>query len=136
MTDAVQTVVSAAEYARMAETNTPTELIAGVIVVTPAPTPEHQQCSASLYRAVYPLIPNGRLYYAPIDVYFDESNVVQPDLVWVSEGGRCTVGAKWLEGPPDLIVEYQRHGVYVPGDTFESPVLAGRAVDVGAIFAP
>ncbi|MBE0688638.1 MAG: Uma2 family endonuclease [Anaerolineae bacterium] len=100
-----KTRMSAAEFFDLPETNTPTELIEGELIVSPSPTSTHQRGSRRLTIYLNELIPNGELFFAPIDLYLDDDNVPQPDIVWVAEGGRCRVTEKWLEGPPALIVE-------------------------------
>lgn len=176
----LNTSMTAKAFFELPETNIPTELIDGELIVSPAPIPEHQNASIELIVLLRGLIPNGKLYHAPIDVYFDEANTVQPDIVWVAEGGLCFIGDKRLEGAPDLVIEilspstarrdknkkfllYEKHGVreywlvdplaqYVevwrledgkfapkgvfgPGDTFISAVLADKPVDFSPIFA-
>ncbi|MCC6615788.1 MAG: Uma2 family endonuclease [Anaerolineae bacterium] len=123
-----KTRMSAAEFFDLPETNTPTELLERELIVSPAPTPRHQDVVGELYNMLRDLIPHGKAYLAPIDLYLDDDNVPQPDIVWVAEGGRCRVTEKRLEGPPTLIVEvfspgsirrdrdakfdlYERHGV-------------------------
>src|SRR5262249_12385845 len=64
-----------------------------------------------LTKVVERLIPNSEVLIAPVDVYFDESNILQPDLVWVAEGGVAkSVENKYLKGAPDLVVE-----IFSPG---------------------
>ncbi len=99
------TKMSAKDFFELPETNLPTELMDGELLVSPAPIPEHQNVSVELLILLRGLIPNGKLFHAPIDVYFDESNIVQPDLLWVAEDSQCFIGDKRLEGAPDLIVE-------------------------------
>jgi len=123
-----KTRMSAAEFFDLPETNAPTELLEGELIVSPSPTLAHQRVSMRLTLYLNELIPNGELLYAPMDLYLDDDNVPQPDIVWVAEGGRCRVTDKRLEGPPALIVEilspgsirrdrdakfdlYERHGV-------------------------
>src|SRR4051812_14161499 len=124
----LNTRMTAKAFLELPETNLPTELIDGELIVSPAPIPEHQNVSIELIILLRGLIPNGKLYHAPIDVYFDEANIVQPDILWVAENGLCFIGDKRLEGAPDLIVEilspstarrdknkkfllYEKHGV-------------------------
>ena len=124
----LNTRMTAKDFAELPETNLPTELIDGELIVSPAPIPEHQNISVELIILLRGLIPNGKLYHAPIDVYFDEANSVQPDIVWVAENSQCFIGDKRLEGGPDLVIEilspstarrdknkkfllYQKHGV-------------------------
>jgi Uma2 family endonuclease len=174
-----KTQMSATEFFALPESNTPNELIDGELIIAPSPVPKHQSISAETYVVLRELIPNGRVYYAPIDVYLDEGNVVQPDILWVAADGQCQITDKRLVGPPDLIVEilspgttrrdrrekyelyerfgvreywiiepeeayievyplqdgrFVRQGVYIPEQTFESPVLGGKTVEVGRIF--
>jgi Uma2 family endonuclease len=128
MSSPAKTRVSAAEFFQLPETNIPTELIDGEIIVSPAPIPTHQRILRFTVRLLEGLIPNGEIFPAPIDVYFDDANIPQPDIVWIAEGGRCKVTDKRLEGAPDLVVEihspsttrrdktdkfdlYEKHGV-------------------------
>jgi Uma2 family endonuclease len=100
-----KTRMTAAEFFELPESNLPTELIDGEIIMSPAPVPKHQRLNGRFYLTLADLIPNGEVLYAPIDVHLDEDNVVEPDLVWVAENSRCIITEKRLEGPPDLIIE-------------------------------
>lgn len=123
-----RTRITAAEFSQLPETTQPTQLIEGEIIVSPAPIPTHQIICLRLGRRIEDLMPNGLVFIAPIDLYLDEENMPQPDILWVAENGRCKVTEKRLEGAPELIVEilspstaridrrekfllYQRHGV-------------------------
>jgi len=123
-----KTRMTAAEFFQLPETNQPTELIDGALIVNPPPIPKHQRLGRLFLFLLDSLIPDGELFFAPIGVYFDEENIPEPDIVWVAENSKCVIGDKYLEGLPDLIVEifspstatrdkrekyqlYQRHGV-------------------------
>jgi len=179
MAELVKTRMTAAEFLALPETNQPTELLDGVFIVSPAPVPNHQLTSNRLERLVTSLMPNGVMFHAPLDLYFDDGNVVQPDILWIAENSRCIVGEKYLHGSPELIIEifspcterkdrkqkfnlYQRHevaeywmvdpelefievyvlengldkrlGLFEPGETFVSPILGGKTVEVSRIF--
>ena len=59
------------------------ECIDGTLVVTPAPTPMHQDVLRRLYNALGPYVdeqPVGQLYWSPADVRLDGDTLVQPDL--------------------------------------------------------
>ena len=48
----------------------------------------------------------GRLYLAPIDVYFDDGNGVQPDLSFIKKERLFIIeNEDYINGAPDLIVE-------------------------------
>ena len=52
-----------------------------------APQPRHQRISRKLLRLMDEFIQKnalGEVFYAPIDVFLDDENVPQPDLVFVS----------------------------------------------------
>jgi len=83
------------------------ELIDGEHFVSPAPLPHHQLL---LIRLVFELETYrrakgaGTLLIAPTDVVFSGLDVVQPDLLFIREGGSAQVGAH-VAGAPDLVVE-------------------------------
>ncbi len=84
------------------------ELFDGVLVVTPSPIPIHQIISANAFSAFDRIVrPNrlGLLVAAPIDVKLMPTIVMVPDIVSVSTERLGIVGAKAIEGAPDLIVE-------------------------------
>lgn len=124
----LNTRMTAKAFSELPESNLPTELIDGELIVSPAPIPEHQSASVELLFLLRGIIPNGKLFHAPIDVYFDEANILQPDIVWVAQDSQCFIGDKRLEGAPDLVIEilspstarrdknkkfslYEKHGV-------------------------
>jgi Uma2 family endonuclease len=83
------------------------ELIEGELLVTPAPTPLHQDIAGSLYtlfRSVVFESGRGRVYFAPLDVRFAENTVVQPDLIVVLSDRPILTEAR-VEGAPSLAVE-------------------------------
>jgi len=85
------------------------ELIDGVHIVTPAPFIKHQQVVLNLgwlLRAFLEDHPLGRVFVAPLDVWFSDVNVVEPDLLYVSrERLQRQLSDKNVAGPPDLVVE-------------------------------
>src|SRR5207253_2691726 len=64
------------------------ELIGGEHSVSPSPKKKHQDSSGNLYRILSSAVyanKLGRLYHPPFDVILSEEDVVQPDLVFVSQ---------------------------------------------------
>jgi Uma2 family endonuclease len=105
-----KTRMTADEFFQLPETNQPTELIDGELIVSAPPIPKHQRLIRLLLILLDILIPDGEVFPSPIGVYFDDLNIPEPDLVWVAENSRCVVTEKQLEGSPDLIVE-----IFSPG---------------------
>jgi Uma2 family endonuclease len=112
MAEAVRTKITAAEYARLPETNLPTELIDGEIISMPSPKMLHQEVLGNLYFMLRGMVKDGQLFVAPLDVHLDEYNIVQPDIFWVSgPGSRCKLGDdNYWHGAPDLVIE-----IFSPG---------------------
>ncbi|HEU0115768.1 MAG TPA: Uma2 family endonuclease [Thermomicrobiales bacterium] len=84
------------------------ELIDGVAYVTPAPRPVHQFIAQNLNRLLDRHIQAGKLGQlatAPVDVRLSETDVVQPDLLFISQARLSIAGDVAIEGAPDLAVE-------------------------------
>jgi Uma2 family endonuclease len=48
----------------------------------------------------------GEVYYAPVDVYLDgDSCVVQPDIIFVKNGGQAYFTDEGVYGAPQLVIE-------------------------------
>lgn len=113
MTDYIQTEkMTAAQFLELPETNLPTELINGEVFRMPAPQLNHQDVVLQIALFLKQRLTNGKVYVAPVDVYLDEINVVQPDVIWIGpDNKRCvSVEGKYLRGAPDLVTE-----VFSPG---------------------
>jgi Uma2 family endonuclease len=95
------------DYAHFPDDGQRHELIDGEHVVTPAPAFHHQRVSGRLFFALESYLrahPVGILCFAPMDVILSDFDVVQPDLLFVSNERREVLG-KWVHGAPDLAVE-------------------------------
>ena len=81
------------------------QLINGELVMSPAPNTNHQRVLRNLYDRLKVLDLGGELFFAPIDLYLDQSNVFQPDLVFVHNEIRSIITERGIEGVPALIAE-------------------------------
>jgi Uma2 family endonuclease len=85
------------------------ELIDGDHYVTPSPNLRHQRILSDLFGEIWSYLqqhPYGEVFLSPLDVILSRFDVVEPDLLYVSAGRRAEVlGAQWVEGAPDLVVE-------------------------------
>jgi Uma2 family endonuclease len=82
------------------------ELLEGDVHVTPAPSPRHQWTSKKLQRQLEDYFEGrgiAKVFNAPIDVILARNDVVQPDIVVVTDQGQ--ISARGIEGPPELLVE-------------------------------
>src|SRR5437870_5784763 len=79
----------------------------GVLTVTAAPVPRHQRAVAALtyWLFGYAREHGGEVYPAPTDVFFSDTNVVEPDVLFVAASHLGRVGEKRIDSAPDLVVE-------------------------------
>ena len=96
------------DYAGFPDDGKRHEIIDGDHYVTPAPSVRHQAISRNLTVLIGSFLGQrslGKLFAAPCDVYLSRFDVVQPDLVFVSNSGSATVTDDNIQGPPDLVIE-------------------------------
>lgn len=95
------------EYRQLPE-GAPFELIDGNFVEEPSPEYAHQDILASLfsYMRIYAEEKQlGKVLAAPMDVYFDEENVFQPDILYISQANIHKIQKDGIHGAPDLVIE-------------------------------
>ena len=97
------------DYKVLPETGPRYQLIEGDLYMSPAPNRIHQQISANLQYLLTHWVRthpgSGKIYDAPFDVYLDNENVFQPDLLLVRPEKFNLLTKAGLEGAPDLVVE-------------------------------
>jgi Uma2 family endonuclease len=85
------------------------EIIGGELIVTPAPSWNHQRVLGEIYRLVDDFAREtgkGKLVFAPFDVILGPHDIVEPDLVFIaSEQGHYPGDHNSFEGAPALVVE-------------------------------
>jgi Uma2 family endonuclease len=84
------------------------ELIDGEHYVTPSPNPNHQVIAGNLYwiiRGYLEAHPIGRVFFAPLDVVFSNFDIVEPDLLYISNERLAVLTEKHVRGAPDLVIE-------------------------------
>jgi Uma2 family endonuclease len=85
------------------------ELINGELMRRTAPKPLHQSVSWKLGHAIENYIQKTAIgigFSAPIDVFFDDHNQTQPDLIFISKARDFIIDKEWgIMGAPDLVVE-------------------------------
>lgn len=84
------------------------ELIANKLFMSPAPNTEHQRIIRKLVQKFLNFVESkelGEIFFAPFDVIVDEANVVQPDIIFISNANLDKLTKRGFEGVPDLVVE-------------------------------
>ena len=107
------------------------ELQDGELILAPSPNMDHQEVATNLGTSLSMFVREhdlGRVYFAPTDVVFSDTDVVQPDILFVSKDRHHIRTPANIQGAPDLVVEvlspsssrrdwgykrelYARHGV-------------------------
>lgn len=90
------------------------QLINDVLIMSPAPTPRHQHFSKQIFKAIERLVELndlGEVFFSPIDVYLNETNVFQPDIVFISKEKLNIINwNRGIMGAPNLVVEILSKG--------------------------
>jgi Uma2 family endonuclease len=95
-------------YKLLPETGPRYQLIQGDLYMAPAPNRFHQEISRNLQFELHSYLkrnPIGKLFDAPFDVYLDEINVFQPDIIIVLNDRLGILTEDGAEGAPDLVIE-------------------------------
>ncbi|WP_347272952.1 Uma2 family endonuclease [Candidatus Kuenenia sp.] len=96
------------DYAKLPE-GSPYQLIGGKLIMTPAPSTYHQEISKRLEYLLYEYAELkqklGKVFDAPIDVYFEEEETYQPDIIFISNDRIGIIKKEKIEGAPDIIIE-------------------------------
>ena len=107
------------------------EIIDGDLFMVPSPNESHQHILTNiLYILINYVRRNklGAIYCAPFDILFSDEDIVQPDVIFVSNENKKVITKDNIKGSPDLLVEilspstskrdigikkklYARHGV-------------------------
>ena len=83
------------------------ELVDGEIAVSPSPIPDHSYIIGTLYSLLRQHIDEHGLgqLFLDVDTVFGEHDVRRPDILYFAKARLHLIGAKAMEGPPDLAVE-------------------------------
>ena len=99
-----RTLLTADDYAKLPE-DLRAELIDGELVMAPSPDPRHQTTILRLVRALdrhLGATADLRLFVSPCDVFLDDHNVLQPDVLVLPENAQATAKRVPL---PALVIE-------------------------------
>ena len=97
-----------ADYAQIPDDGKRHEILGGEEIVTPSPDVAHQRASVKLSTLLDRHVTEhglGEVLTAPMDVVLGVSDIVQPDLLFVSRERSAIVGEMNVQGAPDLVVE-------------------------------
>ena len=97
------------DYLKLGEGD-PHQLINGKLIALgePSPTYGHQDVLGYIFNQIWNSLkekPAGKVICAPLDVYFDENTVLQPDIIYISNENSHIIKENGIHGAPDLIIE-------------------------------
>ena len=99
------------------------ELIDGEHYVTPSPNTRHQQIAVDLLALIWTYLeahPIGRVFVAPFDVVISKSDVVEPDILYLSnERAAEVITPEHVRGTPELVVEIASPGTRKRDETIK-----------------
>jgi len=84
------------------------QLIEGELIMSPSPNLNHQTILRNLSQILNSYLtthPIGKYYFAPLDVYLSDHDVVQPDFLFVTNARLNILAEDGLHGAPDLAIE-------------------------------
>ncbi len=96
------------DYALIPDDGRRHEILDGDHVMSPAPKTKHQRLVLRLALSLEAFVDEhglGEVFVAPFDVLLSDHDIVQPDLVFVSDGRLGIVDEDNCKGAPDLVVE-------------------------------
>ena len=84
------------------------ELIDGDLIMSPAPRTTHQDASLNIVLLLAAFVRErvlGKIFYAPTDVVLSDTDVVQPDILFVSNARAHIITEDNIRGAPNLVIE-------------------------------
>jgi Uma2 family endonuclease len=84
------------------------QVIDNVIYMSPAPSYDHQRLIISIAAKIHEYASSGGLGEctpAPVDVFLDNKNAFQPDIIFITKENLSIVQDGRVRGAPDVIVE-------------------------------
>ena len=107
------------------------ELLDGELVIMPSPKEIHQRLSMNLAVPLHVFVDEnglGRVYLAPFDVVLTDTDVVQPDLMFVSNERSHIITEDNIRGAPDLVIEILSPSTAEKDRTFKRALYARHGV--------
>jgi Uma2 family endonuclease len=84
------------------------QLIENNLITSPSPKDRHQEILEEITFQLTTYVRSkklGKVRFAPYDVYLDQKNAFQPDLIFISSENLYKIEENGLHGAPDLVIE-------------------------------
>ena len=93
----------------MLEEGAPFQLVENDLIRSPSPSLAHQLILGELYETIKEFIKvknsQALVVLSPMDVRFDNDNVFQPDLIYISKEKIKEIVKDIVDGAPDMVIE-------------------------------
>ena len=107
------------------------ELLDGELILSEAPTRNHQGSQVNIGSPLHVFVQSnglGVVYFAPRDVVLSDTDVVQPDLLFISNERLHIDTERGVHGAPDLVVEVLSPSTADRDRTFKRALYARHGV--------
>ncbi len=84
------------------------EIVDGDLYMVPAPVPYHQRIIRNLLYSLHQYVAGhdlGEVLQAPCDLLLSETDVVQPDIMFIAKPKLSIIQDTNVHGAPDLVIE-------------------------------
>ena len=108
MAPAAQAKLTYEDYLLLPDDGQRHEIIDGEHYVNPAPNTKHQETVMNLILSIAVFVRQkhlGRVYVAPCDVVLSTVDILQPDLMFISNEREDLITRANVQGAPNLVVE-------------------------------
>ena len=89
------------------------QVIENVLYMSPAPQYDHQRLVMIISAKIHEFVSKkklGECTPAPVDVYLDENNIYQPDIVYIDKANLSIIKSGKVKGTPDIVIEIMSPG--------------------------
>jgi len=96
------------DYRQLPDDGKRYEIIDGELYMSTSPTSNHQRISGNFFGMLFIYLrshPIGEVFQAPLEVFFSNTNIAQPDVLFISKERRDIIKPTQIRGAPDLIIE-------------------------------
>ena len=107
------------------------ELLDGELTMAPAPRTSHQSVQIALGSRMYGFVEAeglGQVFLAPTDVVLSDTDVVQPDILFVSSERAHIITEDNIQDAPDLVIEILSPGTAERDRGFKRALYARHGV--------
>ena len=96
------------EYTLLPDDGNRYEILEGELQMTPSPKTKHKVVSRNLLVEISLFLKKnkiGKVFGAPYDVILSQDNVVEPDIIFISNDNLEIITEDNVQGSPDLLIE-------------------------------